>query len=243
MKLIKNTALAIALVSLTACTTGNNSNLHSHTQQTTPVVPKNSYNLIDEHIKRHNPEISVNGQSLADGKLNLTALGTGLHTQNVVYSSRGNPIANRTLRIYKQPNSVVINDRTPHPHGVKAFDAVSGVGTTTLPISGVYRYTGKAFDDKNEGQFNYAIDFEHRTGQGDFVLNDNKTVLYSADISNQKFDNQYTNDFSGFGIHGDASDGGSYALGIFGVGAEEVAGIATINDKVVGFGGSKTTNH
>lgn len=246
---LKSTVLAIAVMSLTACTTGNHLNGHNNTNNinTNNIPPKTipaatgQYDLVDKHIKHHNPDqISVNGQSLADGKLNLATISTGLHTQHVAYSKLGNTIntiANRTLRIYKQPNSVVINDRTPHPHGIKAFDAVAGVGTTKLPTSDIYNYTGKAFDDKSEGQFHYAIDFSQKTGQGNFVLNDTKTVLNQANITKQTFDNQYTDDFSGFGIQGDIAGGGSYRLGIFGTTADEVAGIATLSDKTVGFGG------
>lgn len=138
--------------------------------------------------------------------------------------------------------------------GITIKKDANGVDKYT-PI--VFDYKGKAFNQDSQGNLEYQINFNTRTGQGVITdLDIGKIDLNVANMSSISHKNPddglvdsegqaIKNDLSVLGVSGVAkfADGradGLYHVGIFGENAEEIAGIVSQNDvNIVGFGGTK----
>lgn len=121
----------------------------------------------------------------------------------------------------------------------------------------VFDYKGKAFNQDSQGNLEYQINFNTKTGQG--IITDldigkiDLNVGNMSAISHKNPDDGLTdsagqaikNDLSMLGVTGvakfaDGRDDGTYHVGIFGENAEEIAGIVSQdNVNIVGFGGTK----
>lgn len=124
---------------------------------------------------------------------------------------------------------------------------LTGNATDTLPTDTIVHYSGKSFNAKTEGTFDYTINFGKKEGFGQVTLNKETIPLEKGNIT--KLNNQ--SGFTGYGIQPmktvHAFDGTyttpSYTLGIFGENAEEVAGHMKSNAKGevvgIGFAGTK----
>ncbi|QGM80134.1 factor H binding protein domain-containing protein [Otariodibacter oris] len=120
---------------------------------------------------------------------------------------------------------------------------ISGINTKQLPTSGIFRYTGVAFDMKDEGMLDYSVDFSTKLGSGSIsgLTDYGKITLSEGKIDNIR-DTVYENDpayidgyrFSGseLGIKANARSEknvdddvvSSYSLLFFGPNAEEITG-------------------
>lgn len=121
----------------------------------------------------------------------------------------------------------------------------------------IFEYRGKAFNQDSQGNLEYQINFNTKTGQGIITdLDIGKIALNVANMSEISHKNPdeglvdgegqaIKNDLSMLGVTGVAkfADGrtdGIYHVGIFGDHAEEIAGIVSQdNVNIVGFGGAK----
>lgn len=207
--------------------------------------------------------ITVDGK--AQNTIDLASLPNGISSKDalmnanfLVNNQAHTGTGRETVRILKQPNSVVIGtvdkggrisgasiNQTFPSETIADFDYFTGNATKTLPNNGIVNYVGKSFDNDSEGTFNYNIDFGAKIGQGQVVIDNKTATLHATRIGNitRSEDNQVV--FSGYGVGEGRVSGnivGDYHLGIFGNNAEEVAGyIDNDNDRQtdVGFAGSK----
>lgn len=250
-----------------ANTTPSNSNT-----TTTPSATNNklqgSYPIFKaDGIKREthasslsNVKITDNGQTIGT-ELDFATLPQGLSTHNLQTNLDANTggqttkvLINEKLRIYKQPNSVIIGSQfagatvgSHHESGDDnvTWDYLGGNSTKTLPTAGTFNYVGKAFNENSEGSFEYAIDFGTKTGQGKIAVNGKNLTLEKSTLGQKviKADPKDHSELSyeGFGIQGTVSGDsqGIYKLGVFGDNAEEVAGYTHTGVGNFGFGGAK----
>lgn len=245
-------------------TTPSNSNTTTTPSATAQFQTKYELSADDDTRKTLKQHLNINDFSLDDTTANgvptksLSQFPQGLSTQVVRYAGivkdNNKPIvAQNTLRIYQQPNSVVIGLKSNGvqydgksyfenaPFGLELMD---GNPTKTLPTAGTFNYVGKAFNENSEGSFNYAIDFGAKTGQGSFNLNGKSAKLDKSAINPhvQIHSKKQNKSVQAFGIAGTISGDyqGKYGLVIFGDHAEEVLGGAEAeNGSPIIFGGSK----
>lgn len=244
---MKHTYVLLSLVAaatLTACSSGgstaslgNSGALISHTGHQTdhagyqtagnlPSLP--SYQLSDqEMLQKQNATLLVDGKK-SSANLNLSQLSVGLYDKQLDVKVANNIVFSEKLRIYRQPNSVVVgNKRSNYQHF--RFDDVGGNATKTLPTAGIYQYKGHAFTGDSQGDFNYNINFTTKTGQGSFNLNGKTTTLPEGTIQKRSHlgHGHGLPDFNGYAINSKNNEL-YYQLGIFGNQAEEVAGYASL---------------
>lgn len=209
------------------------------------------------------PAISVDGEPSEDGKLDLSTFDYGLSSPTLevaitaLIEDEEHEITSADgLRIYKQPNSIVLGRQSlgaviegpkltqEYTGNTKlTLELFGGNGTKTLPTTGLYSYVGTSFDHDSEGSFEYNINFDTKTGNGHVGLDGKTILLQESEIKKIRVDNPSDGTtFEGFGIRGAAAGGdfsGRYDLGIFGDNAEEVAGVVGNDDTLIGFGGTK----
>lgn len=191
---------------------------------------------------------SVNGKSADDIELGKLPLGLSNHTVDYQGSVKGSnqPLnIKETLRIYHQPNSVVIADRLQDfdfdGKSQKGFPIfrVQGNYTKTLPTAVTFNYVGKSFDQDSEGSFNYAIDFGNKTGKGSLTLDGKTTALGQANIVSGAAKDGSDAKYAIEGIASGAYEG-RYGVGIFGDNAQEIAGFVGFNNgTAIGLSGNK----
>lgn len=209
------------------------------------------------------PTISVDGELSEDGKLDLSTFDYGLSNPTLevaitalIEDEEHEIVSADALRIYKQPNSIVLGRQAlgaviEGPKLTQEFTGDSkltlelfgGNGTKTLPVAGIFNYIGQSFDHDSDGTFEYNINFDTKTGNGHIGLDGKTIFLEESEIKKVRVDNPSDGTtFEGFGIRGTAAGGdfnGRYDLGIFGDNAEEVAGVAGNDSTLIGFGGTK----
>lgn len=241
---MKHTYVLLSLVAaatLTACSSGGStaslgnsgalisqsnhqstSNLPNQSASNLPSLPSHQL-MSPEEMQKQNATLFIDGQK-SDANLNFSKLSVGLHNKQFELHKDGELFANGKLRIYRQPNSVVVGTKTATDKFFY-FNDIGGNATKTLPTTGTYQYKGHAFTGDSQGDFNYSIDFSSKTGQGSLSLN-NKTVnLPNGSIHQAKYlgRGHALPKFNGYIIKGSSLEV-DYELGIFGNQAEEVAG-------------------
>ena len=214
----------------------------------------------------NNYQITVGGKTYTSGNIDLKTLGNGIQRINATETASANvggttytATRHSVVHLYQQPYSVVagvqvINGSISDANGNVIRDIggsdldinfVKGEATKTLPSAGTYNYAGKAFSQKEAGQFNYAVNFDTRKGSGSItgITEAGKITLHEGTISNLSHTNPDNTTISGFGIQSTATSAnlgnGEYKLGFFGPNAEEVAGTVSNAFGDVGFGGTK----
>lgn len=214
----------------------------------------------------NNYQITVGGKTYTSGNIDLKTLGNGIQRINATETASANvggttytATRHSVVHLYQQPYSVVagvqvINGSISDANGNVIRDIggsdldinfVKGEATKTLPSAGTYNYAGKAFSQKEAGQFNYAVNFDTRKGSGSItgITDAGKITLNEGTISNLSHTNPDNTTISGFGIQSTATSAnlgnGEYKLGFFGPNAEEVAGTVSNAFGDVGFGGTK----
>lgn len=234
-----------------------------------PPFEKEKYPLWSEFEEKYGWRLidaQIDGKRVSDPRIDINKLSNGLHTVDTLIRRQSDQFgvgADKTswlkegpVRIYKQPNSVIIGrgwDRSGHSATVSGdvtwinmdngltMEYMYGNPTSDEAISNmsgaIFNYTGKAFDHDSEGEFSYEIDFLHRWGNGKIELDGHTITLEVARIGNDVFsDFNDTHTFDGVGVRvGRVSGTYSnnlnerwYTLGIFGENAEEVAGYIDI---------------
>lgn len=251
----------------TTTNTPSTSNSNTHAPFATTLQSSHTiYNTNELKAKTHASsmnDVKITHNGVITGEtLDLTKLPAGLSTHDFAYSANAtingtNQVVklNNFIRIYKQPNSVVLGDQFK---GVSIggqvvgkatrfqVERLNGNTTKTLPTAGKFNYSGTSFNDTTEGSFSYAIDFGAKTGQGSLTLGNKKATLdqsaiTSLNIQPQERENDRSRiPYQGFGLQGNVSGDmtGRYTLGIFGDNAQEVAGHVFGSDNV-GLAGSK----
>lgn len=210
----------------------------------------------------NNYQITVGGKTYTSGNIDLKTLGNGIQRINATETASANvggttytATRHSVVHLYQQPYSVVaglevrggqISNGDKIGASDLDIDTVKGYTTKTLPSAGTYNYAGKAFSQKEAGQFNYAVNFDTRKGSGSItgIEEAGKITLNEGTISNLSHTNPDNTTISGFGIQSTATSekmgNGEYKLGFFGPNAEEVAGTVNQNNNgLVGFGGTK----
>lgn len=238
-----------------------------------PPFEKEKYPLWSEFEVRHGWHLidaHIDGKRVSDPRIDINKLSNGLHTVDTLVRYQSDQLGvgadkpswlhEAPVRIYKQPNSVIIGrgwDRTGHSNTVSGdvtwWDMDHGLTMEYMygtPLaqqklsSGVgartFHYTGTAFDHDSEGTFNYTIDFYRQRGDGTILLDGHTITLGYEPITNQVL-SSFNNDvyvLEGFGVFaGGVSstdpdwNGKSYQLVIFGENAEEVAGYIDVDEK------------
>lgn len=224
----------------------------------------------DKHGLHHLIDAQIDGKRVSDPRIDINKLSNGLHTFDTLVRYQSDQLGvgadklswlnEGPVRIYKQPNSVIIGrgwDRTGHSNTVSGdvtwWDMDHGLTMEYMygtPLaqqklsSGVgartFHYTGTAFDHDSEGTFDYTIDFYRQRGDGTILLDGHTITLGYEPITNQVL-SSFNNDvyvLEGFGVFaGGVSstdpdwNGKSYQLVIFGENAEEVAGYIDVDEK------------
>lgn len=207
--------------------------------------------------------LTVNGSAADSTTIDLKKLSNGLHTYKTVTDYKSSQALStkdtEIIRIYKQPNSIVIGRGVTHykvgdttfptdkAHGLE-MQYMVGNATTKLPEygAGTYHYTGKAFDRDSEGSFKYQINFDNKQGEGEIKLDGHTITLLPYIIDGNPLLSVYhlgtdaDTTFKGFGILGGVKStdpnwkGEYYKLGIFGNNAQEVAGHIGVTDGIAG---------
>lgn len=253
--------LTAATLALTACG-GSSDTSHSaipapHPNNTSATAPSNIKDIYklshaDYAVRPLRVKVdfkkSVNGKSADDIELGKLPLGFSSHTVDYQGSVKDNnqPLnIKETLRIYHQPNSVVIAGKLQDfefdgkPQKGFAIFRVYGNYTKTLPTAGTFNYVGKSFDQDSEGSFNYAIDFGNKTGKGSLTLDSKTTALGQANIVSGAAKDGSDAKYAIEGIASGAYEG-RYGVGIFGDNAQELSGfIATNDNTTIGLSGNK----
>lgn len=231
-----------------------------------PPFEKEKYPLWSEFEVRHGWHLidaQIDGKRVSDPRIDINKLSNGLHTVDTVVryqlevgADKPSWLAEGPVRIYKQPNSVIIGrdwERSGHSNTVSGdvtwvnmdrgltMEYMYGNPTSNEAISNmggaIFNYTGKAFDHDSEGEFSYEIDFSHGWGNGKIELDGHTITLEVARIGNDvftDFNDAYTFDGSGVrvgrvsGTYSHNLNERWYTLGIFGENAEEVAGYIDI---------------
>ena len=210
----------------------------------------------------NNYQITVGGKTYTSGNIDLKTLGNGIQRINATETASANvggttytATRHSVFHLFYQSYSVVaglevrggqISNGDKIGASDLDIDTVKGYTTKTLPSAGTYNYAGKAFSQKEAGQFNYAVNFDTRKGSGSItgIEEAGKITLNEGTISNLSHTNPDNTTISGFGIQSTATSekmgNGEYKLGFFGPNAEEVAGTVNQNNNgLVGFGGTK----
>lgn len=227
----------VAAATLTACSSGGStaslgnsgaliSQSNHQSASNLPSLP-NYQPISPQEMQEQNITVFIDGQK-SDANLNFSKLSVGLHDKQFEFQTNGELFANGKLRIYRQPNSVVVgNKRSNYQHF--RFDDVGGNATKTLPTAGIYQYKRHAFTGDSQGDFNYNINFTTKTGQGSFNLNGKTTTLPEGTIQKRSHlgHGHGLPDFNGYAINSKNNEL-YYQLGIFGNQAEEVAGYASL---------------
>lgn len=220
----------------------------------------------DKHGLHHLIDAQIDGKRVSDPRIDINKLSNGLHTFDTLVRYQSDQLGvgadklswlnEGPVRIYKQPNSVIIGrdwDRSGHSNTVSGdvtwwdmdggltMEYMYGNPTSNEAISNmggaIFNYTGKAFDHDSEGEFSYEIDFFHGWGNGKIELDGHTITLEVARIGNDvfsDFNDAYTFDGSGVrvgrvsGTYSHNLNERWYTLGIFGENAEEVAGYIDI---------------
>lgn len=234
-----------------------------------PPFEKEKYPLWSEFEVRHGWRLidaQIDGKRVSDPRIDINKLSNGLHTVDTLVRYQSDQLGvgadkpswlhEAPVRIYKQPNSVIIGrdwDRSGHSATVSGdvtwwdmdggltMEYMYGNPTSSEAISNmggaIFNYTGKAFDHDSEGEFSYEIDFFHGWGNGKIELDGHTITLEVARIGNDvvsDFNDAYTFDGSGVrvgrvsGTYSHNLNERWYTLGIFGENAEEVAGYIDI---------------
>lgn len=279
--------LTFALMGLTACggsgsssptkatptittNTGNTNNTTTHNPPPItkgfdpyhyPIWSQEKYENFGVTATLHS--LTVNGAVAGSTTIDLKKLTNGLHTYKTVTDYKSNVSLStkdtEIIRIYKQPNSIVIGRGVTHykvgdttfptdkAHGLD-MQYMVGNATTKLPEygAGTYHYTGKAFDRDSEGSFKYQINFDNKQGEGEITLDGHTITLLPYIIDGNPLLSVYhlgtdaDVTFKGFGILGGVKStdpnwkGEYYKLGIFGNNAQEVAGYIGVTDGTAG---------
>lgn len=241
--------LLATVAALTACSTTASQHSETVTTIIKPTVIKPNYKVADfevissEEIKRLNDEYNNTVRLSIDGKrtnqLSLNGFKQGLHERTLliqvpVGDTSFKDLTEKKLRIYRQPNSVVISmdvkesigntNKQYQPAIVTDNPAtqiahIDGKHIQNLPSIGTYAYKGIAFDNKNTGEFNYLVNFNTLMGQGDYTLNGKRTTLPQGTVGQwSKKDGSYY-----YGV-GSSDSNNQYKLFFFDDEAEEIAG-------------------
>lgn len=154
------------------------------------------------------------------------------------------------LYIYNQQYSLVQshvwNEEAGSNNLHKVGDIV-GLQTTTLPESGTFTYTGKAFDGTgDQGDLSYTVNFNEKIGSGSItgLSRFGRIALQQGNITS-----------GAVGFHKNSNDKiisgaakseilpvlGNYRIGFFGHHAEEIAGFVKFNEHLneIGFAGKR----
>jgi len=178
-------------------------------------------------------------------------------------------------KTYNQPYSVVVGSgtvttTTDNYNGTQTtsnfgLEKVAGLATLeqNVPSVGKAMYTGEAFSSfDKDSEFSYLIDFDKRKGSGAITGWEDEfgdIKLKEGNLNKVNVGGKAAVGVSGIwsgttidGLATPSESNGSYALGLFGPKAEEVAGTATVNsvltgsntvkagsNYIVGFGGQK----
>ena len=215
--------------------------------------------------------IKMDGKTYTRGDVNLATLGNGFKRVDVTETgianiNKQNHKVTQTskLHLYQQPYSVVASFQITggqvgdlgaikgEEFEVPYFD---GQPTKTLPAAGSFNYKGVAFNEKEQGNLDYTINFDTKKGAGSISgLSETGTItLHESNIvqGGSEFRNTYatTNkDHDNKGVYGvlngratsEKQGNARYELGIFGPNADEIVGSVYKDGKdVAGFGGQK----
>ena len=215
--------------------------------------------------------IKMDGKTYTRGDVNLATLGNGFKRVDVTETgvaniNKQNHKVTQTskLHLYQQPYSVVASFQITggqvgdlgaiksEEFEVPYFD---GQPTKTLPAAGSFNYKGVAFNEKEQGNLDYTINFDTKKGAGSISgLSETGTItLHESNIvqGGREFRNTYatTNkDHDNKGVYGvlngratsEKQGNARYELGIFGPNADEIVGSVYKDGKdVAGFGGQK----
>ena len=194
-------------------------------------------------------------------QLGLSTSTTGTSVESINETSIVNGVISRInqtvsktsiSKIYNQPYSVIlangqnriVDDRiTGRTYSDNSLSISSIAGLATLdqnvPNTGKAVYTGGAFSAASDnGKLNYLVDFDKRKGSGDIQ---GLTEFGAIKLQEAELTKVNLNGKSVTGVNGtaQANAAGTYTLGLFGPKADEIAGKAMVNQKEIGFGGTR----